>query len=163
MSDQTKITFEQAAIFWIEKEYALHDKDILMEALQYGNIDTFKNNFPLFKQKVAEYIEMRNSEFQKLIIKLDKFYDGIPIMKESKLRPEDIISCGFILVWNDVQSDTFKQIGNLANRLILTCFHEQNNENRSHIKINYTTGWQLFDGFIQNKFELNLLLKFLAK
>lgn len=65
------------------------------------------------------------------------------------LDEQDIKELGFESVWLEGNVQTFNK-GNIVISWWI---------NSTHIRINYTSGWQLFDGQIKNKSELRKLMK----
>lgn len=65
------------------------------------------------------------------------------------LDEDDIKELGWELSWSEFNTLTFTK-----SKSVITWWVES-----THLRINYQTGWQLFDGQIKNKSELKRLMK----
>lgn len=96
------------------------------------------------------------TDWVKRVYELDSFIsliDGeittyIPEVRVKYLDEQDIKDLGFESVWSDIDTLTFAK-----DHIVITWWKDS-----THIRINYTTGWQLFDGQLKNKNEFHKVL-----
>ena len=99
--------------------------------------------------QTTEWIK-RVYELQNFVTIIDgELSEYIPKVRVKYLDEQDIKDLGFESVWLEGDVQTFSK-----NNIIVSWWI-----NSTHIRINYTTEWQLFDGQIKNKNELRKLMK----